>query len=305
MQTTLASSARKLILPKRHRGFLDAATVIDVTVPSGATLRVHLNLQPEPRPLVAIVPGWLGNHASSYVISSATSLWRAGFSTARVNLRDHGGTEHLNEGLFHSGLIEEAVELMQHLDTHYAPVSMGVLGYSLGGNFALRIAAATHLPTFAVCPALDPASTMAQLDRGVPIYRHYFIKKWLASLAAKEQAFPQRFDFTAAMPLTTVGSLTDYFVRYHSSFDDAADYFSTYDLTTGALAGVQATVVASTDDPIIPISQFSNLSDSVELLVTKRGGHGAYIKDLRLNTWIDAVMVRHFATVLSTSPTSH
>ena len=68
----------------------------------------------------------------------------------RLNLRDHGNTAHLNSGLFHSALSHEVIELAKHLMAKAQPINgakvpCGLIGYSLGGNFALRLARA--IPT--------------------------------------------------------------------------------------------------------------------------------------------------------------
>ena len=34
----------------------------------------------------------------------------------------------------------------------------------------------------AVCPVLDPALTMQQMERGMPLYMRYFERKWRGSL---------------------------------------------------------------------------------------------------------------------------
>ncbi len=79
-----------------------------------------------------------------------------------------------------------------------------IAGFSLGGNFALRVAA--RAPTagialeraIAICPVLRPHSTMDVLEQGSFIYHQYFISKWKESLRLKQRIFPQRYDFISA-----------------------------------------------------------------------------------------------------------
>ena len=49
----------------------------------------------------------------------------------------------------------------------------------------------------AVSPVLDPAETLAALQRGMPGYELYFVRKWLRSLRKKQAAWPDTYDFTA------------------------------------------------------------------------------------------------------------
>lgn len=284
----LGSIARRS-LPAREQAYVNHARSEDITTPDGTVLRVRLNLQDGSAPLVVLIHGWLGSDSSSYVISTGAALFRAGFSTARMNLRDHGGTAHLNEGLYHSARTQEVVDLVRELASRHGSTGTAVTGYSLGGNFALRVARATALPALAVCPAIDPAVTMRSIDRGPgsAIYRRYFLRKWQASLRAKASAFPHRYDFTGAWRMRSVQALTDYFVHEHSEFVDTRTYFDAYDLTGDALAGVEATVLIAADDPIIPATGFRALPPRIRVVETHTGGHNAFLKNAAFDSWCD------------------
>ena len=301
VQTILSSVGRKVMVPQSVKAFLDAATehVIEV---AGVRLVVHRNTQANnpDAPLIMIVPGWLGNSRSSYVVSAALQLWRQGFNVARINLRDHGDTAHLNSGLFHSALIEEVIELARYLMTDGQPERndlrhCGLIGYSLGGNFALRLARAIpELTTLAICPAIDPYATMRQIESSI-IYRNYFIIKWRKLFREKQRHFPTLYDFGPAMKLSSVASLTDYFIKYHSEFDDTASYCAAYDLSDSALTGVSAHIVAAADDPIIPAHFYERLPGTITVDLIDRGGHGAFLENWQLDSWVDRYSCRFFS----------
>jgi predicted alpha/beta-fold hydrolase len=292
VQTILSSLGRKTILPKREADFIARADEQCYEL-GGVRLVAHEHVR-RGAPLVIIIPGWLGNSRSSYVLSAAKSLWNEGFSIARINLRDHGGTAHLNEGLFHSALIDEVVTLVEHLREQHGGSGTGVLGYSLGGNFALRIARrVSDIVTLSVCPALSPAETMCKIEESF-IYQRYFVRKWRNLWRAKQAAFPSRYDFGDAMRLSTISALTDYFVRYHTDFSSTGDYFDAYDLTGAALDGVQARVLATHDDPIIPAAHYGGLPASLEVDMVDRGGHGAFLETWNLDSWADRYAIDYF-----------
>ena len=301
VQTILSSVGRKVMVPQSVKAFLDAATehVIEV---AGVRLVVHRNTQANnpDAPLIMIVPGWLGNSRSSYVVSAALQLWQQGFEVVRINLRDHGDTAHLNSGLFHSALIEEVIELARYLMTDGQPERndlrhCGLIGYSLGGNFALRLARAIpELTTLAICPAIDPYATMRQIESSI-IYRNYFIIKWRKLFREKQRHFPTLYDFGPAMKLSSVASLTDYFIKYHSEFDDTASYCAAYDLSDSALTGVSAHIVAAADDPIIPAHFYERLPETITVDLIDRGGHGAFLENWQLDSWVDRYSCRFFS----------
>ncbi len=153
------------------------------------------------RKLAVLLHGWEGSADSTYQLSLASSLFTAGFEVVRLNLRDHGATHHLNRDLFHSCRLPEVVGAVQALAMKFTGLPMALAGFSLGGNFMLRVAAhaeAPHLPlerVIAISPVLDPAETLTTLERGTPLYHGYFVRKWSRSLAKKQQAWPGHYDF--------------------------------------------------------------------------------------------------------------
>ncbi len=293
LQTIVSSLGRKALRDRRAGHFIKTETheilsVLDVK------LAVDLHLQPG-KPLVILISGWLGNSKSTYVLSTAMALHDAGYSVARLNLRDHGGTAHLNEGMFNSALIDEVVEAVRLLADRYGSEGTGLVGFSLGGNFALRVSRRIpKIPVLAVCPAIDPATTMSRIDASL-VYQRYFMGKWRRNLGEKQTAFPKKYNFTRVADLATVEAMTDYFVRYHSDFATTDEYFSAYDLRGDILAGANAHILAAADDPIIPPEQYETLPRDLSIEITSHGGHGAYLQSWSLESWLDGYAVDHFS----------
>jgi predicted alpha/beta-fold hydrolase len=298
VQTILGSRGRGMWVKRRAAALLDQAERIILEARDGVQLEAWISRQPRPAPAVVLIHGWLGHADSSYVLSAAAELFRQGFSVVRLNLRDHGDTAHLNEEMFNSARIEEVVDAVRQVEVLMGG-RVGVAGYSLGGNFALRIARETGLPTLAVCPAVDPTATMWSIDGGSPVYRLFFLLKWRRSLQRKESAFPERYEFSAARRLKTVSDLTDLFVREHTDYPDTSSYLDAYTLTGDALAGTEATVLYAADDPVIPADGFERLPGGIRKVATHHGGHCAFIRDPRAPTWADDYLVRFFEDQLS------
>ena len=314
--------ARQANARQRGAQLLDVAQDLTLTVSDGARLQAWLSLHDAPapdhatpapplprdpntsRPLIIVLHGWLGGHDSTYVMSASASLWAAGFDIARLNLRDHGGTDHLNEEMFHSARSDEVVQAVAQLIALHGGGSVGVLGYSLGGNFTLRIALAASRQrlavgaTLAICPLIDPAHSMTQLDGGAVIYRQYFMNKWHATLNAKAAAFPGRYDFSPCFAMRGVAALTDYFVLRHTEYATPRDYFRRYTLSGDFLADltVPSTILAAQDDPVIPFADFAGINPHPRLHIdaTRHGGHCSFIEDLRGACFADRSVVTHF-----------
>lgn len=298
VQTILGSRGRGLWVKRRAAELLGRSERLLIVAEDGVQLEAWVSRQADPTPAVILIHGWLGHADSSYVLSAAAELFGAGFSVVRLNLRDHGDTAHLNEEMFHSARTAEVVDAVRQIQALLG-TRVGVAGYSLGGNFALRIARETGLPTLAICPAVDPTATMFSIDGGSPIYRLFFLLKWQRSLQRKETAFPERYEFSAAKKLKTVQDLTDLFVREHTDYPDTPSYLAAYTLTGDALAGTEATVLYAEDDPVIPAAGFDQLPRSIRKVATRHGGHCAFIQDPRTPTWADAYLLRFFEDQLS------
>lgn len=285
-QTILSSSINPLLMANRRRAFGAQGEDRVLTAADGVRLHAVLH-EREGSPLVVLLHGWLGGADSVYMLSVAGKLERAGYAVARLNLRDHGGSEHLNEEMFHSARIAEVVDVVNQLTRGRAQSECALLGFSLGGNFALRVAARTGLYAIACCPVIDPAVAMPSIDDS-PIYRRFFVRKWQRSLNSKAAAHPDRYDFSPARGLSTVSALTDYFVANHTEYPSSPAYFDAYSVAGDRLREAHATIIAAADDPVIPASSFVGLPDHLDLVLTDRGGHCGYLANWRFESWFDA-----------------
>jgi len=127
--------------------------------------------------VVVLLHGWEGSSESLYILSLGQALWERGFEVVRLNLRDHGDSHHLNPEIFHSCRIREVVGAVQRLQQLEPAQAVNLVGFSLGGNFCLRVGARAEEAglqleqVVAVCPVIDPEHTLVQLERGWALYR--------------------------------------------------------------------------------------------------------------------------------------
>jgi predicted alpha/beta-fold hydrolase len=257
----------------------------------------------EPGKRVAVLlHGWEGNADSTYVLSMSQTLFTLGFEVVRLNLRDHGATHHLNRELFHSCRLPEVVGAVRTLAQQFAGLPMVLAGFSLGGNFMLRVAAhreARDLPierVIAVSPVLDPAVTMNTLEHGPRLYHSYFVRKWSRSLAKKQQAWPDAYDFEELLRTRSLREMTRQLVLRHTEYPSMEDYLAGYAITGDRLITLSApaTVLTSLDDPIIDAADLARVARSprLEIVTTAYGGHCGFLENLGDSNWIDAQTVK-------------
>lgn len=298
VQTLLGSRGRGYWVTKRAAELLAASRQEIITCSDGIKLEAWVSSQADPAPTVVLIHGWLGHADSGYVLSAGAELWSRGFSVVRLNLRDHGDTAHLNQELYNAARTPEVVEAVTKIRDDCAAGTCGVAGFSLGGNFALRVARELGIATVAICPAMNPATTMQQIDLGWTGYRLFFVRKWQNAMRRKQLAFPDHYRFDRALHLSTVSAMTDFFISEYSDYSSTEEYFAAYTLTGSELDQCRATIVFSEDDPVIPASDFRNLPESLQVTSQRHGGHCAFIQSPWQPTWIDEFLADRFTQLL-------
>jgi uncharacterized protein len=242
--------------------------------------------------LVLLLHGWEGSAESSYINHSAAELLAEGVDVFALNFRDHGQSHSLNEGLFHSCRLQEVLDATQQIVELFKPKHFFIAGYSLGGNFTLRLALAAtshNLPiagAFAICPPVDPSAVIRALETGPALYHWYFMKKWRGSLRRKRELFPHVHVFNDDILQRDMRGLTQWLVEQHTDWDDEEAYFSGYSVAGNRLINVQVPtrILAAVDDPVIPIASLKSMqcSAAVQLEISAHGGHCGFIDNWQL-----------------------
>ncbi|MDR1076723.1 MAG: alpha/beta fold hydrolase [Xanthomonadaceae bacterium] len=238
-----------------------------------------------PRAMALLLHGWEGSTESSYMRMTAAQLLRYDFEVFRLNFRDHGDTHHLNPELFHSGRLQEVINAAGDLCKRFEVERLVVAGFSLGGNFALRLALhATEagLPlkrVAAVCPLINPITTMDSIEQE-RLYDWYFRNKWRESLMRKRELFPQQNRFGDETLSQDIRGMMDSIARY-TGYKSLEDYFDSYSIAGDRLArlDIPANILMAHDDPVIPVSDFEDwtLPPHAQLEIAQWGGHCGFI----------------------------
>jgi hypothetical protein len=247
--------------------------------------------------LVFFLHGWLGCVHSHYAVEVGDYLFQQGYSIFRLNFRDHGYTEALNREVFRADRLDEVFEAARQVAQFEADRPFHVVGVSMGGNFALRLAwrhSQTPLPnlqqTIAICPVIDAYRATLAIDQQ-PLYLPYFRRRWRAMLEQKKQFFPEINDLSTAMSAPNCLAMSEAFVAQHSPYPDARTYFESYSIKPEMLAALRSPVqiIAAADDPIIPSSDFpplEGLSPYLHLSLQPHGGHVGFVDLFPFRLWL-------------------
>ena len=283
----------------RLEGFLSAA--VNAGRPTGWASTA--SAEPDCRRIAVVLHGWEGSADSCYVLSLGAELLASGFDVLRLNLRDHGETHHLNREIFHSCRLPEVVGATRAVAERFPGASLYLAGFSLGGNFVLRVAADANAPeavagAVGISPVLNPAATLEALERGLLIYRRYFVRRWSRSLRKKRRAWPALPDFEPLLRSANLRAMTASLVRQHTEFASLEAYLEGYAITGARLSSLRApaSLLLAADDPMIPADDLRRVLPSPRLTVvrTSHGGHCGFVEKLTGPSFADRFVVEQF-----------
>lgn len=310
LQTILASSKIRVIGANRMR-----VVAREKIIETGGGIKLlgyhsQVNGQP-PKGLAVLLSGWEGSADSTYILRCGKILYQNGYDVFRLNYRDHGPSHHLNSGIFYAVLLEEVHQAVSQVADYAGNRPVFLIGFSLGGNFVLRllkkcvqapIANLRH--AVSISPVLNPQKSTETIDR-IAFIRKYFLAKWQRSLLKKQSLFPDLYDFSGVTRLKTIRAVTDFLLARYSDFRSAEDYFAAYAVMGSAIADVNVptTIITAADDPIIPVSDFYDLAphEHLQLVIHPHGGHNGFITGFNLQSWYETQIVKLFDNLVQHS----
>jgi predicted alpha/beta-fold hydrolase len=254
----------------------------------------HCHWQPEEvratRPTAIIVHGLEGSSESQYVVGNANKLWRAGCNVIRMNMRNCGGTEALSPTLYHSGLSNDVLMVMNFFVEQYGLRSMSLIGYSMGGNLVLKLAgelgtAATAAlrSVIGVSPAVDLQQSADALHlRQNRLYEMKFLHNLLRRFRRKAVLFPRAYDRNRATGIRSLREFDDRITALYSGFTNADDYY--YRAAAARVLdriAVPSLILHALDDPFVRLSDESrekiDANPSITMMESTHGGHCAFL----------------------------
>ncbi|MEM1111686.1 MAG: alpha/beta fold hydrolase [Pseudomonadota bacterium] len=245
---------------------------------------------------VILLHGWEGCSESAYMQSVGRAFFKNGYSVFKLHLRDHGPSSHLNPEPFLAIRLAEVIDAIEAIHSRLAYGRYCLVGFSLGGNIALRVAAnmagraITLERVLAVCPPIDPHACGRAISASA-VYNRHFVGIWRASFRRKLQHYPELRAHEDVFEHDDILDLHEAFVPRFSSHPNAASYFRAYRLAEDVLPTLEASchVLLAEDDPVIPVEDCAILPDHPKLTLelSRFGGHCGFLKNYRGHSWLD------------------
>jgi predicted alpha/beta-fold hydrolase len=263
-------------------------------VAPGIKVLAHCRWQATPSEHATLVlwHGIEGSTSSIYMLGTADKAFRAGFNVVRVNVRNCGGTEHLTPTLYHGGLSGDLRAVVNQLIEHDRLPQLFVIGFSLGGNMALKFAAECGedpprelLAVCAVSPAVDLAASMDLLiQRSNWIYHRNILGGMRKRIRTKKRLFPELYDLSEIGSVRTIRDFDNQFTAPAYGFADADDYYQRESsIPLIDRIRIPTLIIHAEDDPFIPFAPLRHPSvvenPYILLIATKWGGHVAFVAE--------------------------
>lgn len=243
-------------------------------------------------PTLLALHGLEGSVESHYMRGLAREAWALGWNAVLLNQRNCGGTEHLTPSLYHSGLTDDPFAVLAQLAAEGLQ-NFGVVGYSLGGNLALRMAgematvparaSAPIRAVAAVSPTMDLEMCVRAIERPVNfLYQWHFMRNLRARMRRKAACWPGQYNLSPLRGLRTIRQFDDAYTAPRAGFGTAENYYRQVSaMRVIDRVTVPTLIIGSEDDPFEPLEQFRRPevtgNPNVRVLLSKSGGHCGFM----------------------------
>ena len=231
-----------------------------------------------------------GSSSSVYMIATADKAFRAGFNVVRVNFRNCGGTEHLTPTLYHCVLSNDMRKIVTELIERDKMDRICAVGFSLGGNIVLKLAAeygeAPPREVIAICtisPSVNlRASSDLICDRSNWIYHRDVLRILNRRIRFKETLYPGLYDLTKLPLIHTLRDFDEHFTAPVHGFENAdAYYYQSSSIHVIDKISLPNLIIHAQDDPLIPFAPLRSpalkANRNILLLDPEHGGHVAFV----------------------------
>jgi uncharacterized protein len=264
-----------------------------VDIGQGDALSCQVSIPPnatEKTPIAILVHGLGGSYLSSYMIRLSRKFYQNGIKSVRVNLRNCAAARGLSRLPYNAGNSQDIKCVLEHLKRRYPSSSLILIGYSLGGNIAIKLAgemgeeaAALIHHAIAVCPVLSLSDCIRRIE-SYPLYHRYYLKAIFAQnperVSGKNIRSIYDYDTKITAPLWGYSSAEDYFEKC------SAEKFLEH-------VQIPLDILLAKDDPFIDYKIIHNkkLSPSTTIWLTEHGSHTGFIGKEEF-FWLDRFLLK-------------
>ena len=250
-----------------------------------------------------LVHGLEGSSDAGYARSMAWTALERGFVVHRFNMRSCGGTDDMTPTAYHAGQTADVLAVLRVLKKA-GDSPLILVGYSLGGNVALKLAGETAeeatgllAGVCAVSTPIDLSSCAHALGRRENfIYESRFLARMKERVRRRHIRFPEIYTLEHLPKVRTIVDFDEYYTSRVFGFGTAANYFRTQSANQflGRIR-IPALAVTAQDDPLVPFDVYQHAAfrtnPNLKLVAPEYGGHLGFLARTGPRFWVDEVVL--------------
>ncbi len=260
----------------------------------------HQPPQSPARGQVVLLHGLEGSSDGGYIRSLTQAALNHGFGVHRLNMRACGGTEHLSETMYHSGLTSDTLFVLRSIQARkLGPLFL--VGFSLGGNVALKLAGELRQTDLlagvcAVSTPIDLACAVRAIGKRKNLfYSSRFLSRLKARVRRKNITAPHLYPVDELKKIHSIWAFDDRYTAPLFGFGNAANYYATQSAARYLeYIEVPTLVVTAQDDPLVPFEMYRRKvfheNPALTLVAPKFGGHLGFLSRTRPRFWLDELL---------------
>ncbi len=263
-----------------------------VALPDGDRIVLHDDCPADWRsggPTALLLHGICGSYQSSYLVRAVARLKERGVRTFRMDQRGCGAGWGLASRPFHPGISEDVAAALRAIARICPDAPTDLVGYSMGGNIALKLAGedADALPAnvrsvMAISPPIDLGATAARIESPWNrFYDRYFLRFLMQIVESLRTCWRRLRQQPLEIPrFRSMRDLNEFFLTRVWQFGSLGRFYRVCS-SAQFLPAIQVPtlVITAADDPIVPVQAFeeARFSRRTRLVITERGGHVGFV----------------------------
>jgi predicted alpha/beta-fold hydrolase len=254
---------------------------------------LHKAINGGTKPTIVLVHGLTGSADSVFVVNSAHHFLSQGYNVARLNMRAASPVAHFCTKLSHAGKSDDLRAALKALPLEFTQNGLVVMGYSLGGNIALKCAGEGQ--------GLDNVKAFISISAPVDLYAaQKRIHQWRNSVyhhhlmrGMKTDALASKLDDSFKQAVNSVQTIYDfdeYVIAPLHGFDDAFHYYEV-NSAKSYIPEIKhpCLIIHAEDDPWIPVQSYELLKPDLALhthmILPPSGGHVGFHDAADISPW--------------------
>ena len=261
-----------------------------VELPDGDQILLEITTPKEWRPqdpTTLMIHGLCGSSESSYMIRIGRRLAKQGIRVIRMNMRACGAGKFVAKKTYHCGRSDDLAQVITWIKRTTPDSPLTLVGFSLGGNIALKFAGENPLlaelttkKIIALSPATDILASIRLL--GLRRNRHYeqhFIKELKEDIRLRYILYPN-IPHVEIPDNISLLEFDEIYTAPQAGFQNALDY---YRKSSSAWVIPQITVptkmLYAADDPFVDWTSVNGLTlpQNIHVHLTQKGGHLGFL----------------------------